>query len=913
MAAAGPDPPHTSADCAEELLATKLYPPRPRPEFVSRPRLLAELDRGLHRGLILLSASPGFGKTSLLADWARRNTRAVAWLSLDTGDNDPSRFWRYVTAALDPVRPGLAERIGPLLDQPGAAHLDAVVTTIINELADGPDVLLILDDYHLIKSAAIHTAVIDVLEHRPAGLHPVLAVRADPPLPLARLRARGQLAELRDADLRFTDAEALALLRDQVGPDISADAVEALRSRTEGWVAGLQLAALSLRGRRDVEHFVTAFSGTHRYVLDYLTEEVLEQQAPAVREFLLETCVLNRLSGGLCDAVTGRPGGQQMLESIERANLFLVPLDDVRGWWRYHHLFADLLRMRLHQERPDRVPLLHHHASDWYAQRGLGDEAVDHALAADDADRAGQLVERYVDERLQRSEGITVEKWLTTLPPELVGARPRLSLARALLALINGRVEAADGPLSAAERTLAADPHTAASPYEPSVGLPASLFANLPAAIAFQRAFLSELRGDADEATSYGRQALTALGTAGTRTTLGAITLLHLGVAEWLRGQLAEAEKLFAAGIVRLRSSDQPFLAARVGASLGLVQRAQGRLAAARATYEHIIETNRSGGLRLPAAGIGYVGLAELDYEADDLDAALDHLTEGITLCRQLAYTQPLATGLATLAWIRHATGDERSANDAMTEAVRAAPGTGVASLLNPVGAAHARMLLVRGDLDAVARWLDDRAISVEDEPTYQQAPDYLVLVRLLIAQHRTGTALRLLDRLRTLAEKHHRTGDLIGLQSLHAIALAADGQQARATNELAKGISAAHRRGYLRTFVDEGPAMQAITAQLATRADTAIPRRYLVTILHAFDGGDPAQPNATTLIAPLSRREAEVLQLLSLGRRNREIADELVVELSTVKKHVTHILDKLAVTNRTQAIVRARELGLLP
>jgi LuxR family transcriptional regulator, maltose regulon positive regulatory protein len=401
------------------LLATKLHLPSPQPGFVPRPRLLDRLDEGLARSLILVCAPAGSGKTALLADWARRTQRAVAWLSLDAGDNDPARFWRHAAAALDRARPGIAEQVTPLLGPPAPPSSEALLTALINELAAQPgedDMLLVLDDYHVIDAAPVHASLTFLLAHLPPGLRLVLASRADPPLPLARLRARGQLAELRAADLRFTPEEAAALLLEAAGPGLPETAVVALAVRTEGWAAGLQLAALSLRGQADVAAFVATFSGSHRYVLDYLTEEVLERQPEQLREFLLETSVLERLSGELCDAVTGRSDGQAMLEAIEAAGLFLVPLDEVRGWWRYHQLFADLLRARLQQQQPDRLPALHRNAATWSEEHGLADDAVHHALAAGDNAWAARLIERHADAVFFRNERATVQRWPPSWP-----------------------------------------------------------------------------------------------------------------------------------------------------------------------------------------------------------------------------------------------------------------------------------------------------------------------------------------------------------------------------------------------------------------------------------------------------------------------------------------------------------------
>src|SRR6266536_1594473 len=719
-------PPRTGASGPDGLLATKLYAPRPQPGFVLRPRLVEGLDHGLAQGLTLVCAPAGFGKTALLADWAQRAQRPVAWLSLDPGDNDPARFWRHVAA------------------QPGEG-----------------EVVLVLDDYHLIDAQPVHASLAFLLEHRPPELQLVLTCRADPPLPLARLRGRGQLAELRAAELRFTAAEAAALLRQAVGPDLVLPdtAVAALTTRTEGWAVGLQLAGLSLAGQSDVAGFVETFSGSHRYVLDYLTEEVLERQPEPVRTFLLETSVLERLSGALCDAVTGRSDGQAMLEAIERANLFLVPLDEVRGWWRYHQLFADLLRARLQRERPERVDGLHRNAAAWSEAHGLADDAVRHALAA-------------------------------------------------------GDVEAIESPLGAAERAFAA---AADEPYEPSVGRAASVLTNVPAAIVLNRAYLAHLRGDAEST-------------------------------------------------------------------------------------------------------------AEFAYQRNDLDAALEHVTEGIARCRQLNYTQPLATGLATLAWIRQAQGDPAGALEAIGEAARVASGPGVAGLLNVVPAQRARLLVAQGDIVAADRWTRERGLGADDQVSYPREPGYLVLARVLLARDRPEHALGLLERLHALAVAQGRVGSLIEIQALRALALAGVGEEAGAVAALVETLTLARPEGYVRVFADQGAPMGALLGRLVAAQRTGptvagrVPLDYLGRLVRAFQpataaSGPRSRPSTAVvpgLVEPLSERELEVLRLLAVGKPNQQIAEELVVAVNTVKKHVAHLLAKLGAANRTEATARARQLGLL-
>jgi LuxR family maltose regulon positive regulatory protein len=885
------------------LLATKLHVPRPPPGFVPRPRLVQALGEGLARGRVLVCAPAGSGKTALLADWARGGGRPVAWLGLDGGDSDPARFWRYAVAALDRARPGLAGRVDPLLGPPPRSF-EALVTALINELAAGPgpdEVLLVLDDYHLADSGPVHESVAFLLENLPPGLRVVVSGRADPPLPLARLRARGQLAELRAADLRFTAEEAAALLGEAAGPALPGTAVAGLVARTEGWAAGLQLAALSLRGHADPAGFVAAFSGSHRFVLDYLADEVLDAQAGPVRAFLLETSVLERLSGELCDAVTGRAGSQAMLEDIERAGLFLVPLDEVRGWWRYHHLFADLLRARLQAEQPGRVQALHRAAAAWSEEHDLADDAVRHALAAGDAAWAARLVERHVETLLGRSEGATLRRWLSALPAEPVRTRPRLYLAQAYGAAYGFQVEALEALLDDAERAFAV---SGDEPYEDPAGRPFSVLANIPAAIAFLRASLARLRGDAALAGHYNQQALAHLGE--DEWLMRSFVRWNQAVADWLDGRLGPAERGLAEVLAERRAADEffaGFLAMRVCYDLGEVQRAQGNLDAALATYRQALEV---AGQSSQAAGTGlaHVGLAQVLYERDELAAALDHATRGITLCQQLAFTPPLATGLAVVARIRQAHGDAAGALAAMGEAGQVEPSPQVIALLNPVPSQRARLLLAQGDVHAAAQWTTAAGLSPDDEPDYPREPAYLVLARVLLAQDDPGPALTLLQRLLDAAAGQGRTGSIIEIQALRALALAACGDQASALGALTEAVTLARRHGFVRVLADEGAPMHALLAQLPAAQLSA-----------ARPAARPAQRRAGPgyLAEPLTERELEVLRLLAAGRSNQRIAHDLVVALDTVKKHVTHVLGKLGAANRTEAAARARQLGLIP
>jgi LuxR family maltose regulon positive regulatory protein len=910
------------------LLATKLHVPRRRPGFVPRPRLVGRLEEGLARGLVLICAPAGSGKTVLLADWARHGGRPVAWLSLDVSDNDPARFWRHVVAALGQARPGIGELAGPVLGPLEASSPDGLVMALINELAADPredELLLVLDDYHLIDSQPVHGSLLFLLEHLPPGLRMVLASRSDPPLSLARLRAGGQLAELRAAELRFTADEAAALLREAIGADLPGTAVATLTARTEGWAAGLQLAGLSLRGQADTAGFVAAFSGSHRYILDYLTGEVLERQNPQVREFLLETSVLERLTGELCDAVTGRAGSQAMLADIERAGLFLVPLDEVRGWWRYHHLFADLLRARLQAEQPGRVPALHRAAAAWCQEHDLADDAVRHALAAGEAAWAARLVERHVEELLGRSEGVTLRRWLSALPAQAVRARPRLCLAQAYGAAQGFQLEALEALLDDAEHAFAV---SGDEPYEPSLGPPQgdSVLANVPAGIAFLRASLARLRGDAALAAGYNRQALARLGE--DDWFMRSFVHWSQAVTDWLDGRLGPAERGLAEVLAERRAVGAlfaGFLPMRVWYDLGEVQRAQGNLDAALATYRQALDT--FGESSQPAlTGPAHVGLAQVLYERNELTAALDHATRGVTLCRQLAFTSALATGLAIVGRIRHAQGDAAGALEAMGEAGQAGLSPQVITLFNPVPSQRARLLLAQGDTAAAARWTQQRGLRPDDEPGYPQERDYLVLARVLLAQDRPGQALTLLDQLLAPAATGGRIGSVIEIRALQALAHQASRDEPAAMAALVEALTLSCPQGHVRVFADEGPPMGALLGQLvaAHRAKQAparpIPLSCLARLVQAFDGNLNAaaalRPELGTvpgLIEPLTGRELEVLRLLAAGKSNQRIAHDLFVALDTVKKHVTHVLGKLGAANRTEAVARARDLGLIP
>src|SRR5215216_1222052 len=902
---------------SDTLVSTKLRPSQARPNLVARPRLIAKLEREVGRKLTLISAPAGFGKTTLLGEWVagRSDERSVAWVSVDEADNDPARFLSYLVAALRSIEEEIGEGVLSSLRAPGSPPVGALTGALINELADIPgNLAIVLDDYHLIDSDHVNGIVSFLLERLPSNVHLVIASRIDPPLPLARLRARGQITEINATDLFFTREEAVAFMKDTMGLNLSDKDVGALEERTEGWIAGLQLAALSMRDREDIPGFVRAFSGSHRDVLDFLSEEVLERQSEQMRAFLLETSILQRLTGELCDAVTDRDDGQEALERLERESLFVVALDDERRWYRYHHLFADVLHDLLKQERSEGVKELHLRAAAWYERSGWASEAIEHALAAGDAGWAARLVEYYAQALLQRGEGVTVDQWLTTLPAGLVRSRPRLSLARAILALISGRADEVEPLLTDAERALTTDDQAGEPPVGEAVrgGL-----ANVHGSVAMLRAELARHRGDVEHTIQFTRRARAHLGE-GDRY-LRFFTSWNLAVVKQMQGRLGEAEDALAElAADPWASGRNPYVAVRTYYALGQVQRARGRLSAALSTCRQGLElATEAGRPALPAAGVAYVGVAEVLYERNELDAALDQAMRGVELSRQLGYAQWLVTSLTTLACIRQARGDQDGALKAIGEAERLVPST-VVNVFFPVAVQRARLLLAQGKVEDAARWCAERGLDVEDEPSYLREREHFVLARVLLAQGKVDQALRLLRWHLEEAQAQRRRGSEIEILKLQALALWEKDAKERAVSTLTQALILAEPEGYVRTFVDEGPEMallvsEVLEAQLRGQLHPPVPAHYLRKLLTALEqAASSATPPTAELPEPLSERELEVLILIAAGKSNRRIAQELFVTAGTVKTHIRSIYRKLDAHSRTQALVRARELNLL-
>ena len=900
------------------VLVTKLFIPRPRPNSVARPHLIARLTEGLQRHLTLISAPAGFGKTTLVGEWVAGCGRPVAWLSLDAGDNDLARFLMHLIAAAQTIAADMGEGVVGALRSSQPPPAEAILTALLNEITILPDnVILVLDDYHLIETPPVDQALTFLLEHLPPQLHLVLATREDPSLPLARFRAQGQLTELRAADLRFTASEAAAFLNQVMGLSLAADDVAALEDRTEGWIAGLQLAALSLQGSQDVAGFIRAFAGDHRYIADYLVDEVLQRQPEGVRHFLLQTSILERLTGPLCDAVTGQQGGAARLEALERGNYFVVPLDEQRQWYRYHHLFADVLYAHLMAEQPDQVAMLHRRASVWYERHGSAGDAIRHALAAADGARAADLVERAIPDMRRSRQEATALDWLKALPDELLHVRPVLSAAYAHALLAVGELAGVEARLRDVERWLDTTAGRSKRPDAPAaemVVVDDEEFHRLPGAIAVARAAQALAMGAVPETVTYAQRALNLVSEDDHLTRGGAAALL--GLASWTSGDLETAHRMYAEGMARIQQAGN--ISDTIGGAIPLadIRMAQGHLHAARRTYEQALQRAREQGApALRGTADMYVGLAELDRERNDLDAAVQHLLRGKEQGAHTGFPQYPYRWRVAMARIREAQGDLEGALALLGEAERLYAGD-FSPNVRPVAAVRTRVWVKQGRVGDALGWTRERGLSAQDDLSYLREFEHITLARVLLAQSQSEGADRsirepigLLDRLLHAAEDGERMGSAIDILIVQALAQQAKGDIPAALIALERALTLAEPEGYVRLFVDEGRPMAAL---LEAAAKQRIAPTYVHRLRTAFGTAADRTPVTQALIEPLSDRERDVLRLLGTDLTGPEIARGLIVSLSTMRTHTQNIYGKLGVTNRRAAVRRARELDLL-
>jgi LuxR family maltose regulon positive regulatory protein len=885
---------------------------------VARPRLSERLHRGAETRLTLVSAPAGFGKTTLLAEWLGETPgedRYVAWVSLDPADSDPSLFWTYVVTAIQAVVPGVG---------PGALELiassplptDLMLTTLLNELAAAQgEIWLVLDDYHLVDSHDVRDGMTFLLEHLPSHVHVVLSTRADPELPLSRWRARGELVEIRAADLRFTSDEAARYLNEATGLHLAAADVEVLEERTEGWIAALQLAALSIRGSADVSGFIARFAGNDRFIVDYLVEEVLAHQPEPVREFLLHTAVLDGLTGPLCDAVTGHDDGARLLTTLQRANLFLVDLDDQRQWFRYHHLFADVLRARLLAEAPDLVPLLHQRASRWYEAHDSAEEAVGHALAARDFDRAAHLMELAVPAIRRHRQEAMLLGWLRALPDDVIRASPVLSVFFGYMLMVSGDLEAFEPRLDDAERALAAVPDGSAPPWAKTEEL-----RTLPATIALYRASLAQARGDVAGTVAHAQAALDLAGPGDHLARGGAAGFL--GLVSWANGDVSGALETFAEAVASLHAAGNlvdELSSTGVLADMWLVA---GHPSTARRLYERALQVSEAHGEPvLRATPDLHVGLSELDDEVGDLEAAKRRLEQAAALGEGAAMTERRYRQFVAMGRVADAEGDPLEAIKLLDQAEQLYR-PGFFPDVRPIAAMRARVWIAHGNLSQAADWARERGVSATDEARYLSEFDHLTLVRLLIAQHRAhpepgalDPALHLLDRLREAAERSGRNGSLVEIRLLEALTHDARGHRSQALHSLGEAwAKAPEPEGYVRLFLDEGTPMVDLLRDVGHQGLAGAQAQRLLSSSEARDGeaAGAQQRLVPSSAEPLTERELQVLRLLDSELSGPQIARQLFVSQNTLRTHTKHIFTKLEVTTRRAAVRRAHERGLI-
>ncbi len=903
---------------SEPLLLTKLYIPQPRLKVVLRPRLIERLNEGLHRKMILISAPAGFGKTTLASEWVASCQRPVAWLSLDEGDNDPTRFLTYLIAALQTIAANIGTGVLGVLQSPQPPTTEKILTALLNEITTIPNnFVFVLDDYHVVDSKPLDEALTFLLEHLPPQMHLVIATREDPHLPLARLRARGQLAELRAADLRFTPTEAAKFLNQAMSLQLSTEDIAALEARTEGWITGLQLAALalqgslSMQGHADTSRFIQSFTGSHRFVLDYLVEEVLQRQPEHIRSFLLQTSILNRLSGRLCDAVTGQAGSSGILETLERGNLFIVPLDDQRQWYRYHHLFTEVLLAHALEEQPGQIPLLHKRASAWYEQNNLPAEAIRHALAARDFERAAGLIEKTypaMDASFQYAAWLG---WVRKLPDEVVRARPVLSVDYAQALADSGEFDASKPWLQEAEQRLA-------GPAEGMVVMDEAQFRTLPVKIALAHSSHAQVQGDIEGTVKYAELALELSPEEDHYS--HAMAAVTLGTAYWTRGDLDGAQRALSVWMNYCQKAGNIIFAIATGAYLAEIIVAQGRLREAERTYKQSIQLASTHDQVRHVTSNLYLGLGLLYHEQGDQQSVAQHLHKSGKLGEQALIDWPYRWRLAQ-ARLKEAEGDLETALDLLDEAKRLYVRTSVPDF-HPIDALRARVYLRQGRLSEALTWARERGLSVDDDLSYLGEFEHITLARVLITQYKNDPladsiheAIALLEGLLQAAEADGRMGSVIEILVVQALALQALGNVSQALASMERALALAEPEGYVRIFVDEGEPMRSLIEKQSRGQDKTFPG-YVDKLLAAF-ARPTAVPQPKTndlqliIIEPLSERELEVLRLLGTELSGPEIARELIVSLNTLRTHTKNIFNKLGVNNRRAAVRRAEELNL--
>jgi LuxR family transcriptional regulator, maltose regulon positive regulatory protein len=893
-----------------------------------RPRLVERLNEGFSSGrkLTLISAPAGFGKTTLVSEWAAGCGQPVAWLSLDEGDNDPISFLAYFVTALQTIAAKIGNEVLAILQSPQPSPIESILTALLNEITTVQDhFVLVLDDYHVIDSKPIDEALSFLLDHLPPRMHLLITTREDPRLPLHRLRARGQLTEIRAADLRFSHEEVGTFLNRMMGLNLSSVNVSALEIRTEGWIAGLQLAALSIQGRKDIDRFIEVFTGSHRFVLDYLVEEVLHQQPEAIHEFLLQTSILDKLCIPLCDAVTTREDSKEMLESLERNNLFLIPLDDQRQWFRYHHLFADVLQTYLKEAQPGADTKLQLRASEWYEHNSMLSDAIRYALAAKEFERTAGLLELAWPETEYGSiQSPLWVSWVKTLPLEIFHTRPVLNVDYAIALLSIGEIEAAERRLKDTEEQL--------KPESGSLGMIVAdmkQFHSLPETIAIGRAYTAQAQGDIQATIHYSRQVLELVPEEDAYRRAQANMML--GMTYWATGDLEAAERIFADHTLRLRMTGNIPDAISTTVVLADMRMALGQLQLAIDSTKELIQfiLDQDGSMISDAADL-HRELADLCLEQWDLEAVVQHLQKSKELGEKTKHPVWRYRWCFLQARFNSTIHDLDSALALLDEAEKLYIRTPLPDL-TPISAMKARIWISQGKLSKAMTWVNEQNLTVDDELSYLREFDHITLARILFARFQDDhdeetllAAMRLLTRLLQMAEGGKRNGKVIEILALQALAYQLQGNAASALDVLERALTLAEPEGYIRTFVDAGKPLAELIARLKPIGRALHSQEFRLKLLSAFDQNstenaisktstrmDKLQSSSLHLVEPLSDRELEVLRLLRSDLNGPEIARECMVSLTTIRTHTQNIYAKLGVNNRRAAVRRAEELNL--
>ena len=912
------------------LLRTKVNIPRVHPEVIARPRLVGKLDEGLGYRMILVSAPAGFGKTTLLSHWIETRKVPAAWVSLDERENDPVRFRSYFILALQRLWEEIGETALTMLQLHEPPPIETILIELLNELvAVDDDFILVLDDFHAIESQQIHQALSFLVENLPGQMHLVISTRSDPPLHLPQLRAKRQLVEVRPEDLRFTAVEAAEFLNQVMGLNLTARDIATLDELTEGWIAGLQLAALSMQGAEDVTTLIQSFSGQHRYVFDYLAQEVLERQDDVLRRFLLETAILDQMNNSLCDEVTGHPGSQSLLEQLEAANLFIVPLDQQRHWYRYHRLLADFLQARLRQiYTQSEVASLHQRASAWYARHDLLSEAVSHALAAGDYSQAASLVNASAQEMFQRSELVTLTRWLEALPEAQISGQTRLNMVAAWAYMATGKTGQAEMHLENIEAELGMN----ADGVPEDLAMPPNLRGAL-AEISLIRASMAFNLMDIQQVMHLSEQARNLLDEKGTdglfnsRLALQGVAAFNLALAHEFSGEVRRASQVYGETIDLCREDRNLHILPMAMSHLAQLHMVQGSLIQAEQTYREALQAVEQFKRPSPLTGMACTGLGNLLCERNDLDRADYYLEKGIKYGHQWNQWEILIGGYTGRARLELAQGDLEGASVAIQELVRLSEQLQVQWALPMVEAYRAMIAVRRGEPEAASGWVNGMAWATQSEIPYVREAEAIILGRVFLGQGKLEPADRLTVKILASAEAGERWGRVIEILVLRALLMAAEKDVDRALSYLERALMRAEPEGYVRIFLDEGKPMAALLLEAINRQ---ICPGYARRLLDAHERtreklGQPpvAQPASTAVGAKreekasatpadlLTDRERDVLRLIAEGLTNQEIADRLFVSLNTVKTHVKSIYQKLNVRNRAEAATKAQSLGI--